>query len=50
MTEVTTLKIDKQGRITVPRPVRQALGVDGQEAVVRVELDVREVMEAENGG
>lgn len=42
MAEVTTLKLDKQGRITVPKPVRQALGVDGESAVVRIELEVRD--------
>lgn len=36
------MKIDEQGRITVPQPVRQALGIDGQEAIVRVELTVRD--------
>lgn len=45
MSEVATLKIDEQGRITIPRPVRQALGVDGKEAIVRVELDVRDIPE-----
>jgi bifunctional DNA-binding transcriptional regulator/antitoxin component of YhaV-PrlF toxin-antitoxin module len=43
MSEVATLKIDEQGRMTIPRPVRQALGIDGKEAVVRVELDVRDI-------
>lgn len=49
MSEITTLKIDEQGRITVPQPVRQALGVDGKEAIVQVELSVRDVQEVENG-
>jgi len=38
--------------MTVPKPVRQALGVDGEEAVVRVELEVRAgktLAEADNG-
>lgn len=47
MAEVTTLKLDKQGRITVPKQVRQALGVEGHEAIVRVELEVREVLDQE---
>lgn len=45
MSEVTTLKIDEQGRITVPKHVRQALGVEGREAIVRVELEVREPLD-----
>lgn len=49
MSEITTLKIDEQGRITVPQPVRQALGVDGKEAIVQVELSVRDVQGVENG-
>ena len=40
MTEATTtVSVDKNGRITLPKPVREKLEIEGKEAVV--EMDVR---------
>lgn len=37
MTEATTpARMDENGRITVPKPVREKLGVDGEQVLVDV--------------
>lgn len=46
MTASTTVEIDEQGRLTVPKPVRRALEIDGTEAVVELEIDVKRREEA----
>ncbi|WP_227380227.1 MraZ N-terminal domain-containing protein [Haladaptatus halobius] len=33
------LKIDDRGRITIPKALRETLGVDGREAVVQVTIE-----------
>lgn len=47
MGEVATVEIDERGRLVVPKAVRKTLGINGKEAVVRVEVDVRDPKEAE---
>lgn len=42
----TTVEIDEQGRLTVPKPVREALGINGTEALVELEIDVKKRKEA----
>lgn len=42
MGEVATAKMDERGRIVVPTAVRDALGVRGESAIVRIEIEVRE--------
>lgn len=37
----TTVQMDEQGRLYVPKPVRESLGVDGERATV--EMDIRVV-------
>ena len=44
----TTTRIDEQGRLYLTKPVREALGIDGDAAVV--ELDVRPVDVDEEAG
>lgn len=42
MGEVATAKIDERGRLVVPKAVREALDIYGKEAIVRVEIEVRD--------
>ena len=44
----TTTRIDEQGRLYLAKPVREALGIDGDAAMV--ELDVRPVDVEEEAG
>ena len=44
----TTTRIDEQGRLYLAKPVREALGIDGDTAMV--ELDVRPVDVDEEAG
>lgn len=46
MTVATTVEIDDQGRLTVPKPVREALEIDGEEALIQLEIDVKSRKEA----
>lgn len=41
MTVATTVEIDSKGRLTVPKPVREALEIEGEEALVQLEIDVK---------
>lgn len=45
MGEVTTEKIDKQGRVTIDNDVRELLGIKDKEARLRLEVEVREVLD-----
>ena len=38
----TTVTVDEQGRLYLPKPVRTKLGIDGEETVVEVEVRVDE--------
>jgi len=40
----TTVQMDKQGRLYIPKPVRESLGIVGESATV--ELDVKVVDDA----
>ncbi len=35
----TTVKIDEQGRCYLPKVVREKLGIDGEEAIVGLEIE-----------
>jgi len=37
----TTVEIDEQGRLTIPKPVREAVEIDGKEALIELEIDVK---------
>lgn len=39
MTEQTTVKIDERGRVTIPQGTRVALGINGEEAWVRLRVE-----------
>lgn len=41
-TATTTVEMDERGRVTIPQPTRQKLGIDGQERTVEVEVRVDE--------
>jgi len=41
-TATTTVTIDEQGRLYLPKPARQKLGIDGEESVVEVEVRIDE--------
>lgn len=34
----TTIKMDEQGRVTIPGPTRKILGIDGKEAYLRLDI------------
>lgn len=38
----TTVKMDERGRLYVPQPVREALGVEGEEVNVEIVVRVEE--------
>lgn len=38
----TTVEMDERGRLTLPKPTRKALGVEGSSAVVEVTVRVEE--------
>lgn len=38
----TTVKIDEQGRLYVPKAVREALGIDGDETHVEISVRVED--------
>ena len=42
MSEITTVQIDDEGRLTIPKMTRKALGIEGQAAVIRLTIEVRE--------
>lgn len=42
--------MDESGRVTIPKPVRQALEIEGEEAVIQVEITVREVLDENTDG
>jgi len=46
MTVSTTVEIDDQGRLTVPKPVREALEIEGEEALIQLDIDVKRRKEA----
>lgn len=41
-TATATVQMDEQGRITIPKPVREKLGVNGVETYVEIEVQVDE--------
>lgn len=38
----TTVKISEQGRLYVPKPVRESLGIDGEETNIEITVRVEE--------
>lgn len=47
MAETTTVHMTNDGRVTIPKPTRELLGIDGEEATLRLEIEVREVLDSE---
>jgi bifunctional DNA-binding transcriptional regulator/antitoxin component of YhaV-PrlF toxin-antitoxin module len=43
MVETTTETVDRNGRLTIDKKVRELLGIDGEKATVRLDIEVREV-------
>lgn len=39
--------MDDDGRVTIPKPTRELLGIDGSEAILRMDIEVREVVGGE---
>lgn len=50
MSETTTTTVDEQGRLTIDKEIRQLLGIDGERALVRVDIEVRETLGARDDG
>jgi len=44
MAETTTVQMDDEGRVTVPKATRELLDVEGDKAILRLDIEVREVM------
>jgi len=44
MAETTTVQMDEEGRVTVPKPTRELLGVESEKAILRLNIEVREVL------
>lgn len=42
MSEVATSKVDERGRLVIPKATREALGIYGESAIVRLEIEVRD--------
>jgi bifunctional DNA-binding transcriptional regulator/antitoxin component of YhaV-PrlF toxin-antitoxin module len=42
MSETTTVEMDNEGRLTIPKPTRKALGIEGQAAIIQLNIEVRE--------
>lgn len=40
MSETTTVKMGESGRVTIPKPVRESLGVNGEEVLLSIEVEV----------
>lgn len=38
----TTVKMDEQGRLYIPKAVREALGIDGEERAVEIAVRVND--------
>jgi bifunctional DNA-binding transcriptional regulator/antitoxin component of YhaV-PrlF toxin-antitoxin module len=47
-TITTTVQTNNRGDVRIPAEVRKALGFDGQEAVLEVEIQVKTVFEEDN--
>lgn len=41
-TATVTVEIDEHGRVTIPKPAREKLGIDGDETTVEMEVRVDE--------
>lgn len=42
MAEQTTVKMGENGRLTVPKPVRESLDIDGTETLLSLSVEVAE--------
>lgn len=38
----TTVQMDEQGRLYIPKPVRKSLGIDGRTATLEIDVEVVE--------
>lgn len=45
-----TKKVDNQGRLIVPKEHRQALSIDGREALVKFKAEKITYLDEDNGG
>lgn len=43
MAESTTVEIDEDGRLTIPKPSRKKLGIDGENALLDLDVEVIDV-------
>ncbi len=42
MERTTTVRIDEQGRLYVPKPVREALGIEGESRNIEITIRVED--------
>lgn len=38
----TTVEVDERGRLTIPKPIRKALGIDGEQTTAEITIRVEE--------
>jgi bifunctional DNA-binding transcriptional regulator/antitoxin component of YhaV-PrlF toxin-antitoxin module len=43
----TTVQTNKRGDVRIPAEVRKALGFDGREAILQVEIELRKIVDEE---
>jgi len=47
LSATTTKQMDKQGRVVIPEEVRETLDIDGEAAIVELEVTCRKRIESE---
>lgn len=46
----TTVQTNKRGDVRIPAEVRKALDFDGEKAILEISIDLKKVIDEENGG